>query len=115
MKTEQRTEDGVAIRARIDQFLNERGLTGARVLPLTGDASDRRYFRVNLGDDGTQVLAVHPGPIQFRSMPFVAIAQLFSLLPVPVPARTSATSRCRRTLVRRLLPNTRPCTERRSG
>ena len=86
VKSEQRTEDGVAIRARIDQFLTERGLTGARVLPLTGDASDRRYFRVNLGDDGTQVLAVHPGPIDFASMPFVKIAKLLSLLPVPVPA-----------------------------
>ena len=86
VKSEQRTEDGVAIRARIDQFLTERGLSGARVLPLTGDASDRRYFRVNLGDDGTQVLAVHPGPIDFASMPFIKIAKLLSLLPVPVPA-----------------------------
>ena len=86
VSSERRTEDGADVRARIDQFLTERGLTGARVLPLTGDASDRRYFRVNLGDSGTRVLAVHPGPIEFASMPFVRIAQLLSLLPVPVPA-----------------------------
>jgi len=86
VNAERRTDDGVDVRARIDQFLIERGLTGARVVPLTGDASDRRYFRVILGDDGTQVLAVHPGAIDFARMPFVKVAQLFSLLPVPVPA-----------------------------
>ena len=78
--------DGADVRARIDQFLTERGLTGARVVPLTGDASDRRYFRVYLEDDGAQVLAVHPGPIEFAAMPFVKVAELLSLLPVPVPA-----------------------------
>jgi aminoglycoside/choline kinase family phosphotransferase len=56
------------------------------VLPLTGDASDRRYFRVILEDDGTQVLAVHPGAIEFTTMPFVKVAKLLSLLPVPIPA-----------------------------
>ena len=86
VNAERRTDDGVDVRTRIDQFLIERGLTGARVVPLTGDASDRRYFRVILGDDGTQVLAVHPGAIDFARMPFVKVAQLFSLLPVPVPA-----------------------------
>ena len=53
--SDRRTEDGADVRARIDQFLAEHGLTGARVLPLTGDASDRRYYRVMLGDDGTIV------------------------------------------------------------
>lgn len=86
VNAERRTDDGADVRTRIDQFLIERGLTGARVVPLTGDASDRRYFRVILGDDGTQVLAVHPGAIDFARMPFVKVAQLFSLLPVPVPA-----------------------------
>ena len=86
VSADRRTEDGADVRTRIDQFLIERGLTGARVVPLTGDASDRRYFRVYLGDDGTQVLAVHPGAIDFARMPFVKVAELFSLLPVPVPA-----------------------------
>ena len=87
VNADRRTEDGADIRARIDRFLTDRGLTGARVMGLTGDASDRRYFRVILGDDdGTQVLSVHPGPIDFASMPFVRVAQLLSLLPVPVPA-----------------------------
>jgi aminoglycoside/choline kinase family phosphotransferase len=81
-----RTDDGADIRGRIGAFLSEHGLTGARVVPLTGDASDRRYFRILTAEDGSQVLAVHPGPIEFRSMPFVRVAELLSLLPVPVPA-----------------------------
>jgi aminoglycoside/choline kinase family phosphotransferase len=86
VNAERRTDDGADVRTRIDEFLNERGLAGAHVVPLTGDASDRRYFRIILGDDGTQVLAVHPGAIDFAKMPFVKVAELFSLLPVPVPA-----------------------------
>ena len=89
MNVERRTDDGAEIRARIDDFLNERGLTGAGVVPLTGDASDRRYFRVYIPDDGSQVLAVHPGAIEFRSMTFVRVAELLSLLPVPIPALLS--------------------------
>jgi aminoglycoside/choline kinase family phosphotransferase len=86
MADERRTESGADIRARIAQFLTERGLTADRAVPLTGDASDRRYFRLLLEDDGAQVLAVHPGPIEFAAMPFVKVAELLSLLPVPVPA-----------------------------
>ncbi len=73
---------------RLEQYLAEQRLTGQtlKVVPLTGDASDRRYFRVYLADDGTQVLAVHPGPIEFTGMPFAKVAHLLSMLPVPVPA-----------------------------
>src|SRR5688572_12327309 len=85
MTAERRTSDGTDVRSRIDQFLADRGLTGARVVPLTGDASDRRYFRVLVRDEPTQVLAVHPGAIEFERMPFVNVARLFSALPLPVP------------------------------
>ena len=46
--SEQRTADGVQLRGRIDRYLDTSGLGGPnpRVVPLTGDASDRRYFRV---------------------------------------------------------------------
>jgi aminoglycoside/choline kinase family phosphotransferase len=73
--------------SRIETFLAETGLAtrGARVVPLTGDASDRRYFRVRLRDEPPQVLAVHPGPIEFERLPFVNVARLFSAMPVPVP------------------------------
>jgi aminoglycoside/choline kinase family phosphotransferase len=85
--TERRTTDGIDVRSRIEQFLGETGLAarGAKVVPLTGDASDRRYFRSMLPDEPSQVLAVHPGPIEFEALPFVGVARLMSAMPVPVP------------------------------
>jgi aminoglycoside/choline kinase family phosphotransferase len=76
------------VRSRIDAYLASTGLNASRnkVVPLTGDASDRRYFRVMLREDSPQVLAVHPGPIEFAKLPFVNVAKLFSEMPVPVPA-----------------------------
>jgi aminoglycoside/choline kinase family phosphotransferase len=54
-------------------------------VPLTGDASDRRYFRILLPEAASQVLAVHPGPIEFDALPFVNVCSLLSAMPVPVP------------------------------
>ena len=84
---ERRTPTGQDVRGRIDQYLAESGLTArvAKVVPLTGDASDRRYFRVLLRQDPSQVVAVHPGPIEFDALPFVNVADLLSAMPVPVP------------------------------
>jgi N-acetylmuramate 1-kinase len=72
---------------RLEQYLAEQQLTGQtlKVMPLTGDASDRRYYRVLLKDARPIVLALHAGPIDYASMPFVAIAKLLAELPVPVP------------------------------
>ena len=81
--TERRAHDEV--RGRIDRFLSENGLAGAHVVPLTGDASDRRYFRLLIRNEPSQVLAVHPGAIAFDSLPFVNVARLLSAMPVPVP------------------------------
>ena len=87
MTPERRTSDGAEARGRIDRFVAETGLqdAGVRIVPLTGDASDRRYFRLLLRDAPSQVLAVHPGPIEFDQLPFVNVARLFSAMPVPVP------------------------------
>ena len=84
---DRRTPDAQDVRGRIDQFLAETGLTtrGARVVPLSGDASDRRYFRVLLRQEPPQVLAVHPAAIDFDALPFVNVARLLSAMPVPVP------------------------------
>src|SRR5678809_586404 len=73
------------IRSRIATYLESASLTGAKVVPLTGDASDRRYFRILTRDDSPQVLAVHPGAIDFDRLPFVNVARLLSEMPVPVP------------------------------
>jgi N-acetylmuramate 1-kinase len=72
---------------RLEQYLAEQQLTAQtqQVMPLTGDASDRQYFRVLLKNAKPIVLALHAGPIDFASMPFVAIARLLAAVPVPVP------------------------------
>ncbi len=72
---------------RIGRYLSDRGLStsDSTVVPLTGDASDRRYFRVRFGGDSI-VLALHAGPITFRSLPFANVAALLGLVPLPVPA-----------------------------
>jgi len=73
---------------RLEQYLALHGLAPrvTTVIPLTGDASDRRYFRVLLKGEKPIVLALHQGPIEFEKMPFVAIARLLRQMPVPVPA-----------------------------
>lgn len=73
---------------RLQQYLDLHGLTSGvtTVMPLTGDASDRRYFRVLMKGDKPIVLALHQGPIEFATMPFVSVARLLRQIPVPVPA-----------------------------
>jgi aminoglycoside/choline kinase family phosphotransferase len=85
--TDQRTADGLQLRDRIDRYLRESGLGGTspRVVPLTGDASDRRYFRIIPPDGPSIVLALHAGPIEFASLPFASIGELFQRVPLPVP------------------------------
>ena len=75
-------------RDRIDRYLSESGLSvrHPRVLPLTGDASDRRYFRVLLDDGPSVVLALHAGPIEFRTLPFANVADLLQQMRLPVPS-----------------------------
>jgi N-acetylmuramate 1-kinase len=72
---------------RLEHYLAEQQLTAhtLKVMPLTGDASDRRYYRVLLKDAKPIVLALHAGPIDYDAMPFVSIAKLLAEVPVPVP------------------------------
>ena len=85
---EQRTNDGLQLRDRIDRYLRDTGLVdrGARVVPLTGDASDRKYFRIIPSDGVSIVLALHAGPIEIETLPFANVARLMEAIPLPVPA-----------------------------
>jgi len=76
--------DAVAT-APVTEYLARVGLSGARVVPLTGDASDRRYVRVIASDGSSTVLAIHAAPFAYAALPFVNVAQLLSEMPVPVP------------------------------
>ena len=84
----QRTADGLEVRDRIDRYLNASGLATrqARVVPLTGDASDRKYFRIIANEGPSIVLALHAGPITFAELPFANVADLMERIGLPVPA-----------------------------
>ncbi len=77
----------MTLHERISQYLEESGLAArhARVVPLTGDASDRHYFRVIPEDGSSLVLALHAGPIDFATLPFARVAELLATVPLPVP------------------------------
>src|SRR5262245_54237702 len=85
--TDQRTAEGLQTRERIDRYLRESGMIDrrARVVPLTGDASDRKYFRVITPDASSYVIALHTGPIDFATLPFANVAELLRQVPLPVP------------------------------
>jgi len=73
---------------RINRYLaDSRQATGMpRVVPLTGDASDRRYFRIISPDGTSTVLALHTEAIDIASLPFANVARLLEQVPLPVPA-----------------------------
>jgi aminoglycoside/choline kinase family phosphotransferase len=76
------------VRPRIDRYLAQTGLAahGAKVVPLTGDASDRRYVRILLRDAPSQVLSVYPQAFDVEKLPFANVTRLMAAMPVPVPA-----------------------------
>ena len=75
-------------RERIDTYLERSGLASKspRVVPLTGDASDRRYYRVIVPDEPSIVLSLYSAPFAFDSLSFVNVARLMKEMPTPIPA-----------------------------
>jgi aminoglycoside/choline kinase family phosphotransferase len=72
----------------IARYLETSGLAkrSARTVPLTGDASDRRYFRVIDTSGASSVVALYSGPFQFTQLTFANVGRLFQRMPLPVPA-----------------------------
>ena len=75
-------------RERIDTYLERSGLASKspRVVPLTGDASDRRYYRILFADTPSIVLSLYSAPFEFESLSFVNVARLLKQMPTPIPA-----------------------------
>jgi aminoglycoside/choline kinase family phosphotransferase len=84
---DRRSPDNAPTRDRVQDFLERRslGTRGARIVPLTGDASDRKYFRLLIPDEPSQVLSLYPGPFDYNTMSFVNVAGLLAKMPVPIP------------------------------
>ena len=81
------TADLTEQRERIEAYLAQSGLASKspRVVPLTGDASDRRYYRVMLPDPPSIVLALYAAPFELDKLTFVNVAHLLERMPVPIP------------------------------
>jgi aminoglycoside/choline kinase family phosphotransferase len=85
--TDKRQIEGADQRERIDTYLERSGLSARspRVVPLTGDASDRRYYRILIKDAPSIVLSLYAAPFEFEKLSFVNVARLLHDMPVPVP------------------------------
>ena len=88
MSIERRSPTLHDTRSRITECLERARMSGShvRVVPLTGDASTRQYFRILRPDNPSVVLAVYDGPFVFAELPFVNVSRLFESIPLPVPA-----------------------------
>ena len=71
----------------IEGYLDRTGLgaRNPRIVPLTPDASDRRYFRVLIPESPSIVLSLYSAPFDVRTLPFVNVATLMARMPVPIP------------------------------
>jgi N-acetylmuramate 1-kinase len=78
----------VPIPEPVGAYLTRRGhdASTTRAVPLTGDASDRRYFRLIEPDGSTSVLALYAAPFDYEALSFVNVAGLMQQVPLPVPA-----------------------------
>jgi aminoglycoside/choline kinase family phosphotransferase len=73
-------------RDRIQGYLDRSGLSAGspRVVPLTPDASDRRYFRILFPGESI-VLSLYSTPFDVTKLSFVNVATLLARMPVPIP------------------------------
>lgn len=84
---EKRHPELAEVRERIDGYLQRTGLASQspRVVPLTGDASDRRYFRILVAEGPSIVLSLYSKPFEYETLSFVNVAGLLARMPVPIP------------------------------
>ena len=70
---------------QIQEYLTRNNVNTTRIMPLTGDASDRRYYRILSQDAAPFVLGLNAQPFDFDTLPFVNVAKLLAKMPVPIP------------------------------
>jgi len=69
---------------RLARFIAGRGIAGLEIIPLTPDASTRKYFRVPW-KKGKAVAAVYPEPFDPEFHPYLDVTRLFRDAQIPVP------------------------------
>ncbi len=78
--------------ARVESYLRERygeRVGDVTVLPLFGDASTRRYYRI-LDGERVAILSLNPEPFEPESLPFLVIRNLMAGWGLPVPEISDA-------------------------
>jgi aminoglycoside/choline kinase family phosphotransferase len=71
--------------AALAVYLDRHRIDPVRVVALTGDASDRRYYRVFRRQEPSFVAALYAKPFDYDTLPFVNVTALFEAMPLPVP------------------------------
>ena len=69
---------------RLARFIAQQGITGREVIPLTPDASTRKYYRIGW-KKRTAVAAVYPEPFDPEFHPYLDVTRLFLECDIPVP------------------------------
>src|SRR5258705_9042648 len=69
---------------RIAAFSSAQGINNQEILPLTPDASTRKYFRIGW-KKGKAVAAVYPEPFDPEFHPYLDVTHLFLESDIPVP------------------------------
>ena len=69
---------------RLARFIAEQEITGRDVIPLTPDASTRKYYRIGW-KKRTAVAAVYPEPFDPEFHPYLDVTRLFLECEIPVP------------------------------
>ena len=69
---------------RLARFIAQQGITGKEVVPLTPDASTRKYYRIGW-KKGTAVAAVYAEPFDPEFHPYLDVTRLFLESDIPVP------------------------------
>ena len=69
---------------RLARFITQQGITSPEILPLTPDASTRKYYRIGW-KKRSAVAAVYPEPFDPEFHPYLDVTRLFLESDIPVP------------------------------
>ena len=69
---------------RLARFITQQGIASKEIIPLTPDASTRKYYRIGW-KKRTAVAAVYPEPFDPEFHPYLDVTRLFLDCEIPVP------------------------------
>src|SRR4030095_11004801 len=69
---------------RLARFITQQGITSGEILPLTPDASTRKYYRIGW-KKRTAIAAVYAEPFDPEFHPYLDVTRLFLECDIPVP------------------------------